>query len=449
MKRFWLVLLSLVLIAFFCTSALAVDVKVSGSFYAAGLYQDKTTVMKNVANEGPSTAFYYQQLRVKTEFIIAPGLKLVTRFDALERSWGATRSTPGTAVLAESAGTRAENENIAFDLAYVSYKSPIGTFEVGYREKGLWGTDFANNAVYQGMIYWSNWFAPIGAFAWAQVAKVTDSSFSSINNTAYSDLDNDEYLGGVNFYGIKNVEFGFMYDYCRYAGGRNGSPYGPYYGYLSIGHLFEFYGKAKAGPVKLEAEVDYVFGDWSKMDNSAAAPNTSLSQFAAYAKAVADIGPAYVGGIFAYIQGDDPGTTDKKEGGFINGGRDWNPCLIMFNYDRTYWAGNLNGYNSSSLNNQMANAWFFQLLAGVKPISKLDVMATVSYANADKKPTAKWQYNDYGTEVDLTATYKITQNLSYMLGGGYLFTGKYFKGESDSNELRDNFMVVSKLTVTF
>ena len=34
----------------------------------------------------------------------------------------------------------------------------------------------------------------------------------------------------------------------------------------------------------------------------------------------------------------------------------------------------------------------------------------------------------YGTEIDLTGTYKITDNLSYMLGVGYLFTGDYFKG---------------------
>jgi hypothetical protein len=51
--------------------------------------------------------------------------------------------------------------------------------------------------------------------------------------------------------------------------------------------------------------------------------------------------------------------------------------------------------------------------------------------------------------VDLTATYKITNNLSYMLGGGYLFTGKYYKGASDANELNDDFLVINKLTLTF
>ena len=97
----------------------------------------------------------------------------------------------------------------------------------------------------------------------------------------------------------------------------------------------------------------------------------------------------------------------------------------------------------------MTNAYFFQARAGVRPIDKLDIGLAVAYANADKKPSAAWLFNDYGYEVDLTATYKITNNLSYMLGGGYLFTGKYFKGTSDANQLKNDFLVINKLTLTF
>jgi len=57
--------------------------------------------------------------------------------------------------------------------------------------------------------------------------------------------------------------------------------------------------------------------------------------------------------------------------------------------------------------------------------------------------------NDYGWELDLTGTYKINNNLSYMVGGAYLFTGKYFKGERDANEIQDNYMLINKLTLTF
>ena len=95
----------------------------------------------------------------------------------------------------------------------------------------------------------------------------------------------------------------------------------------------------------------------------------------------------------------------------------------------------------------MANGWFFQARAGVKPVAALDIMASVSYARADKPNDILKR--DYGYEVDVTATYKITNNLSYMLGAGYLFTGDYYKGTSEYNQVDDNFLVVNKLTLTF
>ena len=46
MKRFWLVLLSVGLVLVFSALAMAVDVKFSGEFYAAGMYLDKTKLNK-------------------------------------------------------------------------------------------------------------------------------------------------------------------------------------------------------------------------------------------------------------------------------------------------------------------------------------------------------------------------------------------------------------------
>jgi 2',3'-cyclic-nucleotide 2'-phosphodiesterase (5'-nucleotidase family) len=108
------------------------------------------------------------------------------------------------------------------------------------------------------------------------------------------------------------------------------------------------------------------------------------------------------------------------------------------------------GAVGSTVNNQMSNAYFAQLRAGVKPIDKLDIMASVSYATADKTPQAVWDSREYGYEIDLTATYKITNNLSYMLGGGYWIVGDYYKGTAAAGQdVDDNFMVINKLTLTF
>ena len=63
MKKFWLSLLSLGLVMAFSASAFAVDMKITGEYYAAGLYLNKTRV--DDAETNPCTAFFYQRLRVE------------------------------------------------------------------------------------------------------------------------------------------------------------------------------------------------------------------------------------------------------------------------------------------------------------------------------------------------------------------------------------------------
>lgn len=445
MKRFWLVLLSLGLIVAFSSSAMAVDVKLSGEFYAGGMYLDKTNFTKTTTGGNPSTAFYYQRLRARTDFTITPGLKLITRFDAMERAWGAARFAPGVAPAADSAGTVAENENIAIDWVYIDYKSAIGTFLVGYMNYGSTGTIFGNNSAPQARI---RFIRPVGqVMMYASMSKVRENSKTAINAVTTADSDNDVYhLEGV--YNWKNGRAGLNVNYYNYANTRSAPT-----SYKRTYFLFTPYVIAKFGPVSLQAEFNYLNGNDKYEDGVVKAPGVdkvTLENISAYIDATANFGMFYARGSIAYVSGDDPGSNDKTEGGLINGGRDWNPCLIMFNYyDRAKWGGNLTGYGTTADTGLMANAWFFQFRGGVKPIDKLDVMASLSYANADKKPNATYLYNDYGWEVDLTATYKITNNLSYMVGAGYLFTGKYYKANLDANELNDDFLVINKLTLTF
>ncbi len=474
MKRFWLVLLSLGLIVAFSTSAMAVDVKFSGEYYAAGLYLDKTALNKDTytlpgpgigfpkdVTPGISSAFYFQRLRLTTQFVVSPGLTLTTRADIMERAWGAARSAPtgglpgiGTAGVSAgdltSAGTRAENENINFDLAYITYISPIGIFFAGYQIDGAWGTVFGDSSNPTGKIGYMFRGGPVTLGL--QTGKNNELSYMSTNITTATDRDSSFYTA-YGIYAWKTGMAGLLFKYINNANGRSDLISSNRSRLLATLPYF----KAQLGPVFLQGEVIWLYGKITFDDGEIppAIVDKTVNSLAAWIDGTADFKMFYVGGTLAYLAGDDPSTTDKIEGA-SNGGIDWNPCLIMFNYDLTYWAGTQVGYGQSATASTangapMSNAYFAQLRAGVRPVDKLDIMLSGSWAHADKTPAAQWQSRDYGYEVDLTATYKITNNLSYMLGGGYFFTGDWYKGvnASGTNDLRNNFLVINKLTLTF
>ena len=485
MKRFWLVLLSLGLIVAFSTSAMAVDVKFSGEYYAAGLYMDKTDLKKgsttNLVADGPSTAFYFQRLRLKTDFIVSPGLTLTTRADIMERAWGAAR-TAGAGGVAQtgagpdggldtlSAGTKAENENIAFDWAYVTYVSSIGMFTAGYQQDRAWGTVFGDNSYPNAKITYT---AKVGNLALGvQAGKDNERSLRNGAGFAQSDNDRNFYNAFVR-YGAKNWEAGILFKYVDDRTQRNNAVgAAPFRNKVWALNSLP-YAKAKFGPVSVQTELQWTYGKLKAEESDAAAVTAligsdtiDVNQFSYWIDATADFNKFYVGGSIAYASGDDPGTADKLEGGMANGGLDWQPCLIMFNSDRSYWVGNLAGYSNSrpvlaggnqatSNGAEFANGYLLQLRGGVRPVDKLDIMASFTYALADKtlgsfNAGRTWEGRDYGYEIDLTGTYKITNNLSYMLGGGYFFVGKYYKAETGTDhDVNDNFMVINKLTLTF
>jgi hypothetical protein len=444
MKRFRFVLLSLGLIIAFSTSALAIDVKFSGEMYEAGVYLDKVGLTQNPgsADKSFNTAFFYQRLRVRTDFVVSPGLSIVTRFDALERVWGGARTSPGTGLAVDSYGTQAENENIAFDWAYINYASPIGIFAVGVMNDGATGTVFGDSYNPNGRIKYSLTIDPVTLNL--AYTKVKDTSYNVQGpTTTWSDGDQDKY-GIEGIYTWKDGKAGLNINYYRYADTKPASNYQKTY------FVFTPYAVAKIGPVDLQAELNYATGKLKVYDDVTLGSDIKMVNWSGWVDATVTLGPVYFGGFIAYVSGDDPTTTDVQEGGTLNGGRDWSPTLLMTNWDRSYWIGTItstavgaNGFGSS-----FSNGIMYQGRVGVRPTAQLDIMGSLTYAAADKKP-AGYVGGDYGWEADLIATYKITNNLSYMLGIGYLWTGDYFKGPSASNGVVNDFIVTNKLTLTF
>jgi len=505
MKKLWIVLLSLALVAAFCMPAAAVDVKFSGSYYVAGDYYSdldmadsgaylgstttttpgywvhtgtnpdhewvpETTTTTERRGRDRSTAFFRQRLRIQTEFVVSPGLSLITRFDALEKIWGDNNWSGGRGntfsrphdVLDYGLSNSKEQENIEFEQAYIQYMSKIGLWWVGYAPHDFWGTPFGDSSQTQALVQWilplnNNW--TIGA----KYFKTYEGSSSAFNGDRGNDSDDNAYVG-IASYKNENLEGGLKVAYRRLANNKDGNqslwqqqqglPFATVDGWLLTPYF-----KGQFGPVTVQSELEYWNGDIEFDEGTVR--DADMEMWAFYADAKVDLGPAYVGGRFVYASGQDY-DRNKITGSDFNpafeacwGGVDLRQTLILWNDDVTNWAGNVWGLGPG-----VKNAFFYQVYGGYK-WNGFDFFASLAYAKADEAwadtntPNPyKVDDDDYGYELDVTATYSITNNLKYMVGAGYLWTGDYFKGKAKhgspaGHDVDDIYLITNKLTLTF
>ncbi len=519
MRKFWIVLLSVGLIVALAAPVFAADVKFSGSYVIQGYYEDNRRIAEVPGStavnsqRGPSDSFTWQRLRVGTVFQVAEGLSLTTRFDAMEKVWGAARNT--TAIGTVTTGTGAstgtvsvpgfynpgsydsngiqitgstEAENIKFQHVYVTFNTGIGKFTAGYVPQGAWGTAFGNSSdyTYGPRIRWDMATGPWFYGLYWEKYEGQDNSYASIGTAnPQTDASKDKYQAFFGYnWGKGDAGLKFQYAIETRASGVTGAADSDTSNYKKNTYQLDPYMRATFGPVYVEAEILYAWGKQRIWETGSSRTDITYSGLSAYAMAKVDLKPAYVGGAFFYISGDDAGTTDKIESG-TPGGADFNPCLILGNYDLARWSGGMGNYNvfsgtttyntalTRSATNPLGgfsgvgldNIWAYQVFVGVTPVPKLDTKLALTYAYFDKTPSTtgpsisyttpnngsdgRWISKDLGIEADITATYKIYDNLSYMVGFGYLWAGDAFKGTNVAADVKNDYLLTHKLTLTF
>jgi len=431
MKRFWVALLAVAMVAGFALSASAADVKFSGTYYVRGLHADNW----GLSNDEASRSLYGQRLRLSTEFKIAEGLTLNTRFDALERRWGTSKE------LITNYGYGNDDENISFDRVLLSFAVPFGRFDVGRSMTNTsWGTIFGDNDTDTDMIRYVGNFGPWEVAAFTE--KVKDGSYVAAGTgTAWigapgeTDGDSDNY-GVYGKYkwngGVAGLQVMYSND-ASLAGAKDR--------YYTVSP----YVQTTIGPVFVEAEVNYQYGE--REDDGNGLGDVDIKGWSAYVHGKGNIGPAYVGAFYAYVSGDDPNDTDL-EAYRPDGGGTFDPALILWGEKNNKWLGNLGDAYNSSTDGYMKNAHLFQVYAGYKPMPKLDVKAAVSYAMCDEEQFAG-QDDEIGIEADLTAAYKIYDNLTYTVGFGYLWAGDFYKGSNSANQIDDTYLLMHRLDLSF
>jgi len=232
-------------------------------------------------------------------------------------------------------------------------------------------------------------------------------------------------------------------------------------------HWIESHGKINVGGFFAEYEFVYEFGKYAKFDDGIPLSDIDDEGWEWYINARYSFGPAYVGALWGYSQGNDPNSEDHEGGIVTNGWGVWQPCLILWNDWLDRFGGNIGHYTDGTsereLDSAFNNANLLQVYGGYNPVPKLALKASFSWAWADEQDAGtkdhvlKGHDDEIGYELDLTASYKIFDNLEYMVGFAYLWTGDYFKGfkgvggdgDRHGQDIDDDYLIINQLSLTF
>jgi len=466
MKKFLVVLLSLGLILAFGMTASAADVKFSGSWYVVGAY-DSNKLLSDDPGVPYSKAYFYTRTRIQPVFVVAEGLTFTTRIDALEKQWGQTdwrgsfddktNSRRQVPVVTTAAGSSPKTqENFEFERAYVGFKTAVGLVEAGYMSSGKWATDFGDDENTRPRVKLT---APFGPFTLLAVyEKLFDSDTSqqgTAPNTLAHEVDKDMdsyFLAGVYKFGAG--EGGLLFRYNVF----NATMVPVATAFKAKTWALAPYFKGTFGPVYVEGEFIYIGGKAREYVNpTVATPDVDQQGYGAWIYAKANVGPMYVGGSILYSSGDDGSDVSKAKTGPTS--PDLNIGLILGRDELQTWENSngptiglgANGNGQSALNDgAKSNMLMASLFVGMNPTPKSNVEFMIVKAKVNevsvKTPTID---KDLGWEFDLTASYKIYDNLTYMVGAGYLLSGDYFKGNKPNAVVGNDYLLLNKLSLSF
>jgi len=394
----------------------------------------------------------------------------------LEKQWGSLNRSSGTTDDKSNSGKFpsqgvALQENFELEQAYVTFATKIGQFQIGYQPTDEWGTVFADIPGGRPRAIFSTKFGPLNILALYEkmvegdtvtpyndtvrvaaggAAQTANLTLGSGTPSGQTDRDFDRYmLAGI--YNFKGGDAGLLYVYNTSA-----VPRALAVPYRIMVHRLSPYFKATFGPIYVEGEFVYDFGKARKYDNAGSPADVDKEGIGGYINAKYSIGPAYVGAQFGYSSGND---TTSQSNTVDSGGKDkagpisstaWTPTLFFmeanyksYTYGTDY--GGAGGTPTFSSNKQ--NFVLYSLYGGYNATSRLLFETALTLMDVATQPVG-FQSKRLGTELDVKGTYKIFDNLTYMVGAGYLWTGDYFKGATNASTGND-YVVLNKLTLNF
>ena len=436
MKKWVFGVLALLLVIGMAMPAMA-DVNISGSYRIRGVYYDyggtsnrwsaPAATTRNTDADDAMT-FWDNRLRLELSAKISDNLSFFVQADTGLGYDGSEAANPlanqdsyagvfGNHWGNHEAGS-AENrggDHIVFQQAYFTYTEPIlgGEVKVG-RQWTFWGKGLIksmNENRIQYVYRQPKWFIGVGFEKWTE-----------------GDILNDK--NDLNEYSVFGcVELPLPFVTVRYA---------PYFGARVLsnkgGDEYFISNALKVKALeKLEANVEFVY-EWGHVENAGTGygDDASIDAYAIAADVNYDLDIAKVGVEFAYLSGEYPNSNEKS--GFHTSY--WYSPFVIYGHlpigPQLLAPDGVHSWPNSAYHHELSNCYFFKLSATAEPIEKLEVTTAFGYiwAALDRLNSAGTAYikgaDDIGFEWDVTASYKITDNLHYHLEFGYLQTGDYY-----------------------
>jgi hypothetical protein len=495
MRRGWIVLLAVVLVAALALPAMA-DIKASG-FYRSKAYLSNFNnagsrgIIVNNSDAETSNAFVEQRFRVKWEFG-NENVKAVWYLES-DNIWGDAAggtpvaissnsyTPPGATTTGYYTGGAARNSGGALGAdrintetknIYIWFKIPDTSmdFQVGLQNQSDDYAGLIYGAADMAGIFMNGKFEPVKyKFGWAKLYE---------NNSAKTD-DQTLYYGSVNFVPTKDatlgVNFYFLQDdtqkvsFAATGTGNIELPKDPLAagqpGYTNKVRVYMpgIDGAIKVGPATISGFFMYQFGKLEAV-NAPGQPDIDITAYIADLRGDMKVGPgnAFIEGLYL-SGGDNPAdkykapitlaTREASPGGNSAYSRN-NSYILMSSPDTINVSqcliGCSGGVSGSDPGNGGRGIWVLSGGYKQKITEKITGQANVGYLSATKMLNTDNdnRKEDMGTEINARVDYNLYKGLDVGLVGAYVFIGDFYKNAAGESA-KDPWTTYARINYSF
>jgi hypothetical protein len=435
MKRFFFGL-AVVAVALCLAMPAMADLKMTTTGYmnVRGLYLDGNirNFSETIENKS-SDAWYQMEMVIDPTFHVNDKVRIHSRVTIMERVWnggnGAEFDTTGFGITANRGGNYRAEHNFWWEQLYMSFPLFDGTLSVGRMSGGAWGFPFQDSESNRDRIKYVRKFGNITILGLIEKLGEGDGAQALTLTPAPGDRftqsfsDTEAYAVGAVVPFSKDIVWRPLVYYIQHQqAAANSSGYTLY-----ISNALGL----KMGPFFLDGEINY----WNrKFDNFFNPGDLKGDQWAGWVDTGMNFGPAQVavGGFYLQGEGDKSAADNPKRQSLTTVGEEFQPMLLLFNED----VGLL--WNTAGVPNGTIGLSGYQaiyLRGAYKLTDTMKLSGLAGYLMADKMELENTD-DDIGMEFDLKFEWKLMDNLTYVIDGGYLLAGNYFD-DADGNPNND------------